>query len=274
MNDLTTPAEYRGSTFSLDSLSKRQRLILTMVNEQGFATIEALASHFDVTPQTIRRDINRLCECQLIQRYHGGASRSSSVENVDYSTRKNILNLEKKRIAEMVAKQIPDRASLFINLGTTTEEVAKSLSKHKKLRVITNNLNVALTMSNNKDCDVIIAGGMVRSRDKGITGEATVEFIRQFKVDYGIIGVSGIDEDGTLLDYDYHEVRVAREIINNSRNVFLVTDHTKFTRNAMVRIADIAGIDAIFTDQKPPKPFRDMLKRKDVALFVSESDEE
>lgn len=274
MNDTINLNENSGSTFTLDSLSKRQRDILTMVNEQGFATIEALANHFDVTPQTIRRDINRLCDCKLLQRYHGGASRSSSVENVDYSTRKNILNLEKKRIAEMVAKQIPDRASLFINLGTTTEEVAKSLTNHKKLRVITNNLNVALTMSSNENCDVIIAGGMVRSRDKGITGEATVEFIRQFKVDYGIIGVSGIDEDGTLLDYDYHEVRVAREIINNSRNVFLVTDHTKFTRNAMVRIADISGIDAIFTDKQPPKAFRDMLKRKDVALFVSESNEE
>lgn len=274
MNDTINHNEYKDSTFHHDSLSKRQRLILTMVNKQGFVTIEVLANYFNVTPQTIRRDINRLCDDQLLQRHHGGASRSSSVENVDYSTRKNILNLEKQRIAEMVAKQIPDRASLFINLGTTTEEVAKSLANHKKLRVITNNLNVALTMSNNKDCDVIIAGGMVRSRDKGITGEATVEFIRQFKVDFGIIGVSGIDEDGTLLDYDYHEVRVAREIINNSRNLFLVTDHTKFTRNAMVRIADISEIDALFTDKKPPKAFRDMLKRKDVALFVSENNEE
>ena len=127
-----------------------------------------------------------------------------------------------------------------------------------------------MTMSNNTDCEVIVAGGMVRNRDYGITGEATVDFVRQFRVDFGIIGVSGIDEDGTLLDFDYHEVQVAREIINNSRNVFLVTDHTKFTRNAMVKIADISTVDALFTDTKPPKNYRDLLKRKEVSLFIAE----
>lgn len=243
-----------------------------MVDENGFATIDALASHFKVTPQTIRRDINHMCDHKLLQRHHGGASRSSSVENVDYSTRKSIMSAEKKRIAEMVAKKIPDNASLFINLGTTTEEVATALANHKNLRVITNNLYVAVSMSDNEECQVIIAGGMVRKRDKGITGEATMEFVRQFKVDIAIIGASAIDEDGTLFDYDYHEVQVTREIIKNSRRVFLVTDHTKFTRNAMVRIDDLAKIDAIFTDKTPPIVFQDLLKTKDVSLYVSENE--
>lgn len=245
-----------------------------MVNEQGFVTIDSLASLFDVTPQTVRRDINHLCDHKLLQRHHGGASRSSSVQNVDYTTRKSIMSEEKKRIAEMVAEKIPDHASLFINLGTTTEEVATSLAGHKHLQVITNNLNVAVNMSDNKDCQVIVAGGMVRKRDKGITGEATVEFVRQFRVDIGIIGASGIDEDGTLLDYDYHEVRVTQEIIKNSRQIFLVTDHTKFTRNAMVRIADLSKIDVIFTDKTPPAAFLDLLKTKEVSLCVSENNEE
>lgn len=269
MSDSQKAKKRKRLKLNLNSLPKRQREILDIVNEQGFAPIESLAQQFEVTPQTIRRDINRLCEYQLLQRFHGGAGRSSSVENVDYNNRRNILSQEKSLIGEMAAKHIPDRASLFINLGTTTEEVAKALSGHKGLKVITNNLNVAMIMSNhNADCEVIIAGGMVRQRDKGITGEATVEFIKQFKVDYGIIGVSGIDDDGTLLDYDYHEVRIAREIINNARNVFLVTDHTKFNRNAMVRIADLAEIDAIFTDKKPSPPFRDIMKTKEVELYV------
>nr|WP_320172247.1 DeoR family transcriptional regulator [Maridesulfovibrio sp.] len=269
MADQIKPKKTKGTKFNLDALSRRQREIFDIVNERGFAPIETLAQHFEVTPQTIRRDINKLCKYKLLQRFHGGAGRASSVENVDYSARRNILHQEKRLIAEMVAKLIPDRASLFINLGTTTEEVAKALSGHKSLRVITNNLNVALTMSEN-DCEVIVAGGMVRQRDKGVTGEATVEFIKQFKVDYGIIGVSGIDEDGTLLDYDYHEVRVAREIINNARNIFLVTDHTKFNRNAMVRIADLSEIDAIFTDRKPPQVFQDLMKSKEVELYVTD----
>ena len=255
---------------SLESISLRQKEILEMINVAGFATIDHLATHFNVTPQTIRRDINNLCENNLLQRYHGGAGRSSSVENVEYAARQNILYAEKRKIAEIAAKQIPDRASVFINLGTTTEEVAKALENHKKLKVITNNLNVALTMSHNKECDVIVAGGTVRHRDQGVTGAATVDFIRQFKVDFGIIGASAIDEDGTIMDYDYQEVRVAREIIKNSRRVFLVIDHSKFTRNAMVKIADIAEIDAIFTDKTPPLPFQEMLKNKDVKLFVAD----
>lgn len=271
MADELKTKKRKSPKLSLDSLSKRQREILNIVNDRGFAPIETLAQSFEVTPQTIRRDINKLCKHSLLQRFHGGAGRSSSVENVDYNARRNILHQEKRLIAEMVANLIPDHASIFINLGTTTEEVAKALSNHKSLRVITNNLNVALTMSNT-DCEVIVAGGMVRQRDKGITGEATVEFIKQFKVDYGIIGVSGIDEDGTLLDYDYHEVRVAREIINNARNIFLVTDHTKFNRNAMVRIADLGEIDAIFTDRKPPQVFQDLMKSKEVDLYVTETD--
>ncbi len=269
MIDTPKTKKNRRTRLDLRALSPRQREIYDIVSERGFASIESLSQQFDVTPQTIRRDIGRLCTNKLLQRFHGGAGRASSVENVDYSDRRNILNQEKRLIAEMVAKQIPNRASLFINIGTTTEEVAKALSGHKALRVITNNLNVALLMSD-EDNEVIVAGGMVRRRDKGITGEATVEFIKQFKVDYGIIGVSGIDEDGTLLDYDYHEVRVAREIIDNARNVFLVTDHTKFNRNAMVRIADLSEIDAIFTDKNPPLAFREMMKSKEVALHVAD----
>src|SRR3546814_4191360 len=80
-----------------------------------------------------------------------------------------------------------------------------------------------------------------------------------FKVDFGIIGISGIDDDGTLLDFDYREVRAAQAIIKNSRRVFLATDHTKFGRNAMVRLAHVNEIHAVFTDRVPPKPMIDIL---------------
>ena len=92
---------------------------------------------------------------------------------------------------------MPPGCSLIINIGTTTEAIAHELLHHKGLRVITNNLNVAAILSDNPDCEVIVAGGIVRSRDRGIVGEATVDFIRQFKVDIGLIGISGIEADGT-----------------------------------------------------------------------------
>jgi DeoR family glycerol-3-phosphate regulon repressor len=250
-------------------LKERQAKIQQLVKAKGFVTIDFLAREFGVTPQTIRRDINTLSERGMINRHHGGAGVDSSIENVAYNERKILCYKEKQKIARIVAEEIPEHASLFINIGTTTEAIAQALINHKRLRIITNNLNVAGILSANANFEVIVAGGLVRHRDCGIIGEATIDFIQQFKVDYGIIGISGIDVDGTLLDFDYREVRAARAIIDNSRKVFLAADHTKFGRNAMVRLGSIEEVDALFTDRQPPAPLTEIMNKGDVRLFVS-----
>lgn len=249
-------------------VGQRHAQIRQLVQAKGFVTIDSLAKEFDVTPQTIRRDINTLSDSGLIRRFHGGAGAASSAENVAYNDRKILCFKEKQKIAAAVARQIPDQASLFINIGTTTEAIAQALGSHSRLRVITNNLNVASILSTNEHYEVIVAGGLVRPRDCGIIGEATIDFIQQFRVDFGIIGISGIDLDGTLLDFDYREVRAARAIIDNSRKVFLAADHTKFGRNAMVRLGNIAEINALFTDRQPPPGLVEVINNAGVELFV------
>lgn len=249
----------------------RQDLIIKLVREKGYVSIEELAANFQVTPQTIRRDINALADQNLIRRHHGGASYESSTTNVDYSTRQALQLDAKKHIAQHVAAEIPNGASLFINIGTTTEEVARALLDHQGLKIITNNINVASILRVKEDFNVIVAGGSVRSRDGGIIGEATVDFINQFRVDYGIIGISAIDpNDGSLLDYDYQEVRVAQGIIANSRHVFLAADHAKFGRSAMVRLGNITQVDRLFTDAKPPKSILKLLKEHSVSFELCE----
>jgi DeoR family glycerol-3-phosphate regulon repressor len=254
------------------AVRKRHQEILDLIGESGFASIQALADHFEVTPQTIRRDLNIMSQNGMVLRFHGGAGLTVSTENVDYANRKVLCLAEKRRIAAMTASHIPSRASLFINIGTTTEEVAKNLINHERLRVITNNLNVAKLLADYGNVEVIVAGGLVRQRDCGIVGESASDFIRQFKVDYGIIGISGIDLDGTLLDFDYREVRAARAIIENSRKVFLVADHTKVGRNAMVRLGSIEEIDALFTDSTPPSELVEVLNRAEVELHVADAE--
>jgi DeoR family glycerol-3-phosphate regulon repressor len=254
------------SAMSQDS---RQQQILDLVRKRGFMSIEALADHFSVTPQTVRRDINQLCDRELLQRYHGGAGLPSSVENIAYQARQVHCLEEKRRIAEAVARHIPDDASLFINIGTTTEEVARALLRHRGLRVITNNLHVASIMSQNEGIEVIVAGGVVRSRDRGIVGETTIDFLGQFKVDFGVIGISGIDADGSLLDFDHREIRASKCIIANSRQVFLVADHSKFGRNAMARLGNLRDLDAFFTDRPPPPAICELLEQNDVRLHVA-----
>ena len=234
--------------------SQRHQEILNLLHQHGFVSTEEMVAHFDVSPQTIRRDLNELAEQEKIIRHHGGAALpNSSTSNTAYSTRKVMQLAEKERIAAAVAARIPDGASLFIDIGTTTEAIARALLNHKDLRVVTNNLNVAMILTEKDDFKVIIAGGEIRNRDGGIIGEATRDFIGQFRMDYGIIGISGIDMSGALLDFDYHEVRVAQSIIQHSRQVFLATDHSKFGRNAMVNLGNISQVDVLFTDKQPPE---------------------
>jgi DeoR family glycerol-3-phosphate regulon repressor len=254
----------------MSGTAERRRDIVDLVSRRGFASIEALAQQFQVTPQTIRRDINELCERGTLQRYHGGAGPTArSTENLAYAGRQVLCLEEKRRIAMLVARHVPDHASVFINIGTTNEEIARALLDHRGLSIVTNNLNVAATLADNDSFRVIVAGGLVRSRDRGIVGEATMDFMRQFKVDIGIIGISGIDVDGALLDFDYREVRVAQTIIANSRRVFLACDHTKFGRSAMVRLGSIEQIDELFTDRPPEPAYRDLLAANDVVLHMA-----
>lgn len=259
----------------MGNLSQPARLevIVELVNSRGFMSIDDLATHFEVTPQTIRRDINTLASENRVRRFHGGASAAPSTLNTEYTRRKQLQSSEKARIAKEVARHIPDHASLFINIGTTNEAIAGALLSHSGLKIVTNNLHVAALVSGKEDFDVIIAGGKVRSRDGGIIGEATVDFVQQFRVDYAIIGISGIDEDGSLVDFDYQEVRVAQALIRNSRKVMLACDHTKFGRHAMIRLGDLGDIHVLVTDAEPDPHFRTLLQEKGVQTLVAAESE-
>ena len=249
----------------------RQSLLLDEVRARGSLSVEALAEQLGVTLQTVRRDVQRLAEAGLVARFHGGVRvPSSTVENIAYRQREVLHAAEKARIARAVAARVPDGCSLILNIGTTTEAIARELLQHRGLRVITNNLNVAAILSDNPECEVIVAGGVVRTRDRGIVGEVTVDFMRQFRVDIGLIGISGIEADGTLRDFDYREVKVARAIIEQSRTVWLAADHSKFNRPAMVELARLAELDMLFTDAAPPPPFPSLLAEAGVQCIVAE----
>ena len=250
-------------------LSHRQTEILNLARATGRVMVEDLARRFEVSAQTIRKDLNDLCDQRSLTRIHGGAIIASGVENLAYEARRFVAAEEKRAIGAAAAARIPNGCSLFINIGTTTEEVASALTSHEDMLVITNNLNVAVLLSDNPSFEVIVAGGVVRRRDRGVIGEATIDFIKQFKVDFGIIGISGIDLDGTLLDFDYREVRVSQAIIANSRKVLLVTDHSKFGRNAMVRLGPISEVDMLFTDRSPPEAMAELLAQAEVQVFVA-----
>ncbi|MBK0400239.1 DeoR/GlpR transcriptional regulator [Limibaculum sp. M0105] len=255
-------------------LSFRQHEIVELARLHGRVVVEELAERFAVSPQTIRRDLGELCDAGTLQRVHGGAVLGSGVANLGYDARRTLASAEKEAIGRLCASAIPENASLFINIGTTTEAVARALAGHRDLMAITNNLNVANIMAANPNIEVIVAGGVLRRSDCGLIGEATTDFIRQFKVDLAIIGASALDEEGWLLDFDYREVRVSRAIIENAREVFLVADASKFARSAPVRITEISAVTAFFTDRPPPAAFTARCAEAGVRIEIAEPSEQ
>ena len=254
----------------MSDTSERHAAILELARAHNRVTVEQLAAEFAVSVQTIRKDLNALCEQRLLTRVHGGATLPSGVENLEYEARRRIAAEAKDAIGRATAALIPNDASLFINIGTTTEAVSQALLDHAGLLVITNNINVANRMRVYPRFEVVIAGGVVRPSDGGIVGEAAAGFFSQFKVDYAIIGASALDEEGALLDYDYREVKVAQAIIANARHVILVADQGKFARSAPVRIARIDQITTFVTDQCPSERFRAQCRAAGVELIEAQ----
>ncbi len=254
------------------NMNRHPRLLqlLAFVQAHGTVTLDQLAETLGVTLQTVRRDVQRLADEGLLARFHGGVRvPSSTIENIEHQLRQTLHAKGKANIAREVAAAVPNNCSLILNIGTTTEAIARALLEHSGLRVITNNLNVAKILSANATCEVIVVGGMVRGRDQGIVGEAAVDFIRQFKVDIALMGISGIESDGTLRDYDYREVTVSKTIIAQAREVWVAADVSKFHRPAMVAVATLSQIDRLFTDELPPEPFPMLLAEAQVRCTVA-----
>jgi len=235
--------------------NKRQAAILKMLSEDGFVATDDMVSKFEVTPQTIRRDLNELNKFGLITRFHGGAGQAKDMGNRPYLDRVNTRVEAKQAIADMVQGLIPDGATLFMSSGTTIEAIARALTDHKSLKIVTNNVNVAQIMSQNETFEVMIAGGQVRSVDGGIVGLSSLEFMEQFHMDYGLVGTNSVDESGALWDFDQLEVRIARATIKNSHKVILVADYQKFGRRAMNRMGHVSEFDYLVTDKPLKAPF-------------------
>ena len=223
--------------------------ILEIARSEGRVMVEDLADRFGVTVQTIRRDLSELADAGRLQRVHGGAVLPSGTTNIGYEDRRALHAAQKQAMARACAAHIPEGASLFLNIGTSTEAVARELLHHERLLVVTNNMNVATILAANPNAEVIVTGGTLRRSDGGLVGHLASNTIRQFKFDFAVIGCSALDQEGDLLDFDFQEVAVSQTILAQSRRSFLVADHSKFLRSAPARIVSLAQIDMLFTDQ-------------------------
>lgn len=255
----------------MNALNPRQQEVVQLAREHGYVTVEDLAERLDVTHQTIRRDINFLCEHGILARFHGGAAWRSSIANVPYEARRDTMTDEKEAIGRAVAAEIPDNSSIFIDIGTTAEAVAAHLVSRNGLRVVTNNLNVVNLLAKNDSIDIVVCGGSVRNRDLAIFGQTATEFISRFQVDYTILGVVAIAEDGSILDFFVDEEPLTQAIIKCGRQTFVLADHTKFGRHAMAKVAHLTQVDAVFTDKTLDTTWHEMMEEAGVRFVIGNS---
>jgi DeoR family glycerol-3-phosphate regulon repressor len=251
-------------------ITPRQSDILDRARSEGRVMVEGLAEAFGVTVQTIRRDLSELCDARLLDRIHGGAVLPSGVTNIGYEDRRRLNADAKEAIAHACAAEIPNGASLFLNIGTTTEAVARALRGHSGLMVVTNNMNAAQILAANPSCEVVLTGGALRRADGGLVGDLAVQTIRAFKVDVAVIGASALDADGDLLDFDIQEVRVAHAILQQARQANLVADLGKLTRAAPVRIGSLSDLDMWVTDTDPPAALRALCRDSGTEIRVAQ----
>lgn len=254
------------------ALNPRQQTLVQLARERGYVTVEELVERLDVTHQTVRRDINFLCDEGILSRFHGGAAFRSSVSNLPYEARRDSMSDEKAAIARAVAADIPDHSSVFIDIGTSAEAVAAALMLRNGLRVVTNNINVVNMLAKKDDFELVVCGGSVRNRDLAVVGQTTTEFVGRFHVDYSIIGVVAIAADGSILDFSVDEEPLTQAIIGCGRHSFVVADRTKFGRHAMAKVAHLSQVTALYADALPDSTWNKRLTESGATVRLASGD--
>jgi len=236
------------------NLSERQTQIIEFLTSRGGTLSSSeLTESFDVSVQTIRKDLNELSDLGVVRRVHGGITLPTQSRNLSFTNRQVINLEEKKHIAQLTAALIPNGSSLFLGIGTTPSQIAEHLIYHTDLRVITNNLNAALALCSNQNIETYMVGGRVRPTDEDVVGEEATTHFRNFQVNYGICGVAGISESGHLLNFSSEESHLFKAILENCEKRVLVADHHKFLRSAPVKSGHLKEFDVLLTDSVPPQ---------------------
>ncbi|GGF70741.1 DeoR family transcriptional regulator [Azorhizobium oxalatiphilum] len=234
-------------------LSPRQQEIVARVRAQGFIPLETLARAFDVSTQTVRRDIIRLDEAGLIKRFHGGAGPVETTTRLAYSQKRTTAPDGKKRLAAACAALIPHGSSVCLDVGTTVEAVARALLEHRRMHVITTSIGAAAILGGTEVGDVVVTGGLIRGVDGSLVGEAALATLKGLRMDTAVIACSGFDDlDGAVMDFDVLKVATKKAMIAQSRRTILVADASKFTRSALVRVTDFEAVSILVTDAPPP----------------------
>lgn len=235
-------------------ISSRQRDILALIETEGTQSIEDLARRYDLTTQTIRRDINALCDLGYARRFHGGVGVPVEGRNISVNARAQLNSNAKRLMARRVAGDIGPDATVFLGIGSSVQFVAEAFREHQGLTVITNNIHVALILCDAPAIEVHLTGGLLRHDDRDVVGADVIRFFEKFYATHAIVGAGALSAANGVMDFSYSEAQITNVLIENSRACFLVADSSKWTRNASVRVAAFNKLTRFYTDRLPEDP--------------------
>jgi DeoR family transcriptional regulator, glycerol-3-phosphate regulon repressor len=234
------------------ALSERQALIVQRVADQGFVTIDALAQDFEVSAQTVRREIIRLDELGLLRRFHGGAGMRGSGNRLSYAAKQGREADFKRRIGVAMAAAVRPGQAVFLDVGTTAEATAEALTGLARLTVVTPGAANARILSANPGIEVVLTGGRIVGPDLSMVGPIALKTIGTYRFDWAIIACSGVDAAGVVLDFDADKIALKHKAMALAASKALIADSTKFSRSALMQVADLAEFDLVVTDAPPP----------------------
>ncbi|WP_170398784.1 MULTISPECIES: DeoR/GlpR family DNA-binding transcription regulator [Ruegeria] len=251
---------------------RRRDLIQQVVQERGGVSVGALAEMLGVSTQTIRRDLDILCDGENLRRAHGRIELAESRLNTPFDQRAGTNLRGKRSVSELVASMIPNGANVFLSIGSTPLEVAKALSGHQELTVITNNLSAAMALSNEISNRILLPGGELRLPDRDFIGEEATDFFDRFRAEFAIFGVAGVAHDGGLLEFHPAEVRVRMKMQQHAAKSILVIDSSKFGRIAPALGGNISDVDVVVCDRPPGPEFSDLADSLGEAITYSQGE--
>ena len=249
--------------------SKRHGEILRLLNEEGTITIASLAERLGVSLETVRRDVKPLADDGSVLKMHGAVGLASMVGEAPFERRMRENAEAKRLIARMVAATIRDGESVMLDTGTTTSFLARELLGHRRLTVVTNSSDIARTLATVNGNKVYMAGGELRSDSGAAFGISAIEFVSRFSVDHAVISIGAVDAVAGLTDYALDEAEFARMVLSRGQRSLVITDHTKFGRQGLVRVCGFEAFAELATDQPPPRDIAAALSQAGARLSIA-----
>lgn len=249
--------------------TRRQTEILNAVRLRGTCAVGEIAAELGVSEETIRRDVRPLAAEGLVLKVHGAVVAPDHLREAPFHTRMEENKAEKRRVAARAAQFVKNGESLMLDTGTTTTYLAQALTTHRSLFVVTNSVEAARSLATRNGNRVYMAGGELRADDGAAFGHAATAFARQFRVDTGFLSIAAIDTTNGLLDNELWEAEFSRTVIRQSKRTIVVADHTKFTRDGLVKVCDFDDVDMLVTTEMPPPPIEERLRAANVEVVLA-----